>query len=217
MASDKKTNNSNTDDEIAEIMSEIQSLQASMAAPAAAEAVKAPATSRKLGADAVTAEDLSAVNLDSLADELSEFRGANDEPSMEETLAGMKDDEPVSKPSLLDASSVEEEAHHRPQDDVDSLIEAEMAAEAGRGTRHVEAEANFDTGEGLMPEFGSSSAEKNEGSLSMMIAGNMTLKLKYEFGGQEVTLSFSDNALKVTLLDGTEFKIPVGRARLKAA
>ena len=38
----------------------------------------------------------------------------------------------------------------------------------------------------------------------------MTLKLKYECDGQEVSVGFSDNALMVQLADGTEFKIPAG-------
>lgn len=48
-------------------------------------------------------------------------------------------------------------------------------------------------------------------SLTLSLSGSMTLKLKYEFGGQEVTVGFADNCLKVELSDGTEFKIPVAR------
>ncbi|MBL7713999.1 MAG: hypothetical protein JNL01_00940 [Bdellovibrionales bacterium] len=60
--------------------------------------------------------------------------------------------------------------------------------------------------------------ESTDGTLTMSVAGSMQLKLKYEFDGQEVTLSFSDGALKICLIDGTEFKVPVGRARnLRAA
>lgn len=203
------------DDEIAEIMSEIQSLQESMAST---EQAPAPATSRtKAPEAAVAAVAASDDSLDSLADELAEFRGGGDEPSMEETLGSMKDEEaPTGKTGLLDAA-IEDEAHRRPQDDVDTLIEAEMAAEAGRVTRRVEAEADFDSGEGIMPDF-SAQSQKADGTLTMMLSGNMTLKLKYEYGDQEVTVSFAEQALRVQLSDGTEFKIPVGRgARLKAA
>ncbi len=52
---------------------------------------------------------------------------------------------------------------------------------------------------------------KSEGCLSMTLSGQMTLKLKYEFEGQEVTIGFVDQCLKVELSDGTEFKIPVKR------
>jgi hypothetical protein len=51
----------------------------------------------------------------------------------------------------------------------------------------------------------------NDGSLTMTLTGNMTLKLKYEFEGQEVTISFADQALRVQMTDGTEFKVPVSR------
>jgi hypothetical protein len=51
----------------------------------------------------------------------------------------------------------------------------------------------------------------NDGALTMTVTGNMTLKLKYEFEGQEVTISFADQALRVQMTDGTEFKVPVAR------
>jgi len=50
-------------------------------------------------------------------------------------------------------------------------------------------------------------------SLTMSLTGSMTLRLKYEFAGQEVTVGFSDEFLKIELADGTEFKIPVGRQK----
>jgi septal ring-binding cell division protein DamX len=48
------------------------------------------------------------------------------------------------------------------------------------------------------------------GTLSMTLSGSMTLKLNYEFEGQTVTVGFADECLKISLADGTEFKIPVG-------
>lgn len=51
----------------------------------------------------------------------------------------------------------------------------------------------------------------NDGTLSLTLTGNMALKLKYEFEGQEVTISFVDQALRVQMTDGTEFKVPVIR------
>ncbi len=50
-----------------------------------------------------------------------------------------------------------------------------------------------------------------DGALTLQLQGSMTLKLKYEADGQEVTVAFSDGCLKVTLGDGTEFKVPVSR------
>jgi hypothetical protein len=59
------------------------------------------------------------------------------------------------------------------------------------------------------------------GSLSMTLSGSMTLKLSYEYEGQEVSIGFADQYLQISLADGTEFKIPVGsrtaQARKKVA
>ena len=51
----------------------------------------------------------------------------------------------------------------------------------------------------------------SDGTLSLTLTGNMTLKLKYEFEGQDVIISFADQALCVKMSDGTEFKVPVAR------
>ena len=58
---------------------------------------------------------------------------------------------------------------------------------------------------------------QGEGSLSMTLAGSMRLALKYEQNGQEVSIRFEDEFLRIALADGTEFKVPVGRARRSAA
>jgi hypothetical protein len=59
------------------------------------------------------------------------------------------------------------------------------------------------------------------GSLKMTLSGSMTLKLSYEYEGQEVSIGFADQYLQISLADGTEFKIPVGsrtaQARKKVA
>jgi len=52
-------------------------------------------------------------------------------------------------------------------------------------------------------------------SVSLKLTGEMVLRLSYEFEGQEVTIGFSDGALRVELSDGTEFKIPVRRNSLR--
>lgn len=59
--------------------------------------------------------------------------------------------------------------------------------------------------------------DENNGSLTMNLTGNMTLKLNYEVDGQEVSVSFVDHTMKVTLADGTEFKIPLNRKTSKRA
>jgi hypothetical protein len=164
------------------------------------------------------------------ADALGEFRGGGDDASMEETLAAIKEDpSTVSGHSLLD--STQEEPHAEAVTEADSMIEAEMAAEADRLSREVEAEANFDTGEGVAAEVPPTPIRKPasrgvaksipagnaDGALSMVLTGNMTLNLKYEFGGQDVVVQFKDQFLIIQLVDGTEFKIPVGNKKTRAA
>ena len=52
----------------------------------------------------------------------------------------------------------------------------------------------------------------------MTLRGNMTLKLQYELEGQVVSIGFTDQALRVQLADGTEFKIPMrGRSANRRA
>jgi hypothetical protein len=60
------------------------------------------------------------------------------------------------------------------------------------------------------------SKSENAGELNMVISGEMTLKLNYQYAGQTVSIRFVDESLRVELTDGTEFKIPV-RAAKKAA
>jgi hypothetical protein len=47
------------------------------------------------------------------------------------------------------------------------------------------------------------------GELTMNLSGSMSLKLKYQFEGQEVFVSFADGTLLVELADGSEIKIPL--------
>ena len=244
-------------DEIAEIMNEIQSLQQSMAQ---AQAPRAP-----VAAVAAAPAPIPAAEADSGL--LEEFEPTAGEASMEETLGGLTPEKEESKgPSLLEeALAADEEAqvkeahtaledHHN---EVESLIEAEMAAEAGRavaGNSDVQydesTEAALDALDGVSPmdaagdepfeeefsppvrssrkapskpspvsevESSPSAGGASDGALTMTLTGNMTLRLKYEFGGQEVSVKFEDHFLQLTLADGTEFKVPVGRKALKAA
>lgn len=63
--------------------------------------------------------------------------------------------------------------------------------------------------ENRMGNRNESDSFNNSGTLSMTLQGNMTLRLRYEFGGEEVVIAFADSMLHVQLNDGTEFKIPV--------
>lgn len=64
---------------------------------------------------------------------------------------------------------------------------------------------------------GESDSSQGGGTLSMTLTGNMTLVLKYDYEGQEVSIGFRDQALELKLSDGTEFKIPVRKSHLKVA
>jgi hypothetical protein len=96
---------------------------------------------------------------------------------------------------LVDESNMEETlAELKSEDTGSSLLDEPMTEEVEEIT-----------------EKPMSSNTNGDGSLTMTLTGNMTLKLKYEFEGQEVTISFADQALRVQMTDGTEFKVPVSR------
>jgi hypothetical protein len=132
-------------------------------------------------------------------DGMEDFRGSGDDASMEETLGHMKDESTGG--GLLDAAVVSDES-----DETDQVMD--------------EIEEEVSMSDSKREQTGPIGHEQGaEGTLSMTLTGNMVLKLKYEFGGQDVTIGFSEGALRVSLADGTEFKIPVGTQgrKLKAA
>ncbi len=108
------------------------------------------------------------------------------EESMESTLAELKDDPSVK--TLLD-QTLDDQAR-----------------------RQTEPEA-FEPEPFKENPMANNSDPESAPSLTMSLTGSMTLRLKYEFAGQEVTVGFTDEYLKVELADGTEFKIPVGRQK----
>ncbi len=228
-------------DEIADIMNEIESLQQGMAQ------VSKPKATTQSASSPIHAVPDPAPPEDSISNEtLAEFRDEQgaDSASMEETLAGMKSEEEDFGTSLLDGNF--ESESHAP-DDVQAsaeavmrAVEAEAEADALLAAAEMEAdlllaaaEANA-LAEAVALETQASlsnpdSKPKDEpmttgprsvspssadsGCLTLSLQGSMTLKLKYEFEGQEVTLSFNDQFLRVELSDGTEFKIPVARPK----
>ncbi len=56
-----------------------------------------------------------------------------------------------------------------------------------------------------------SASSSSEGALRMTLTGEIQLQLQYEVGGQEVSIGFENDTLKVSLSDGTEFRIPLKR------
>lgn len=178
---------SETKDEIDQIMGEIDVLQQSMAnAPTTAQATQSSAEPEEM-----TIED---------------FRGGADDASMEETLGNLAE-EPASGGMLADA---EEEI---PEPTGDDAIEAELAAALAEQKEETVSVTE------LKPKSRSRSTNPEpasggqEGTLTLSLTGSMTLKLRYECEGQEVTIGFSGDALRVELSDGTEFKVPVNRQK----
>ena len=137
--------------------------------------------------------------------ELREFHGSGDEPSMEETLAELREeDDPAPRGRSLLDEPVDTAAG-------DEVVADDEAGEAGE----MEGEETM-MGSGKRERGGEAS---EDGSLTMSVRGNMTLKLKYECDGQEVMVGVQGDSLWVQLADGTEFKIPVRRAggRMRSA
>lgn len=153
-----------------------------------AEASAPKAEPESVIAEALTASDEPA---DDAGEGVEEFRGGWGDASMEESLEGIRAEESPS------SSILEDEA------EVVKLVEA-AADELAAVDSNKESKM-------------SDTPNPSEGSLTMTLSGSMTLKLKYEFDGQEVAVSFNDGYLKVALADGTEFKIPVRSSGLKAA
>lgn len=146
------------------IMDEIETLQAEMA-----EVQNATDPAPSAPAVEPVAPQASAPEPDPVEEPsgIEDFHAAEEDGSMEETLAGMREEtEPVARPQP--------------------------------------------------------GATGTDGSLTLTVSGALTLKLRYEGGGQDITIGFTEKTLSVTLADGTEFKVPVTRAasrgrRLRAA
>lgn len=136
---------------------------------------------------------------DSEEDMLKDFRGAGDDASMEDTLGATVDEEEGASSGLLAGVT----ASASSDEDGDSGEEAEEAP-AVASVKPIRSASKV-----------ASSSE--QGTLTMSLTGNMVLQLRYEMGEQEVSVSFADDALRVTLSDGTEFKIPSKTASKRRA
>jgi hypothetical protein len=194
-----------------------------------------------LGASAAATSKAAATAEASDEDILKEIQASAhiDDSDMESTLAQLKDDETETRSGILD-EAVEATTASAPEMDsdlVDVLDQAIASADLGvnedNDLRAALTAVGASSSEGGLIEAGEMSMASqtstensgtssgggagsgSDGSLTLTLTGNMTLKLKYEFEGQEVMVSFADQALRVQMSDGTEFKVPV--ARLAAA
>lgn len=205
MGADKKTSKvtpqmaaqveAETQDEIEEIMSEIESLQQGLA-----DAPKSKGSAAKLKAvpaqpaepvfpDTTETPETNDEDLLGAGSGFEEFRGSGEEASLEETLGDMKGEESTGT-SLLDTP-----------DDAPDASEDTAIIEAVEEEEEQEEEvfmSNPSSGDG-------------DSALTLTLNGSMTLRLKYESDGQEVSITFVDNMLQIRLADGTEFKMPMNK------
>ncbi|MFL5812287.1 MAG: hypothetical protein ACJ763_01820 [Bdellovibrionia bacterium] len=195
--------------EMAQVLSSVDTPAAPSAAPTLAQATE---VAKELAA---LAEDVSASVSPNISSGISEEASADDlmkefhasleagevsdlGESMESTLAELKDDPTVK--TLLD-QTFDDQARRQSE-------AAEVPASAPIFVKETPVMSNTSQ----TPQAPQTNDESSP-SLTMSLTGSMTLKLKYEFAGQEVTVGFSDDFLKIELADGTEFKIPVGRQK----
>jgi CheY-like chemotaxis protein len=208
-------------DEIDQIMNEIEELQKGMNPPK--QAAEAPAHLSP-AASAVSSDDA-----------MAEFQAGRGETSMEETLSSLKDDEPAGH-NLIDqaleaeaaAVAAATSAGLSEDEEIEAAIaqaeaEALAAAAAAPEPKAEAVSADLMIEEIQEPVMSRDSQRRSSrvstgpasAEVALTLAGDMNLKVTYEFEGQEVRIGFTDGALQVTLSDGTEFKIPVRRGGLK--
>lgn len=213
-------------DEIDKIMSEIESLQKEMStldvqqqtvasaptpAPTPASVpepvatpVPAPAATPVAAAAPSPAPNPLAPVAPAAEDALSDFRGGSEDAGLEATLGELKGGDDVGMLGQMMAETMAETPQAAPQNATSAISKVEE--EIPQAEKEFFMAAN---------ESDKKSGSGEEGSLTMTLKGSMTLKLKYECGDQEVSIGFVDDALHIGLADGTEFKIPVGRAKAK--
>ncbi|OFZ78936.1 MAG: hypothetical protein A2603_14640 [Bdellovibrionales bacterium RIFOXYD1_FULL_55_31] len=209
---------SDTQDEIDKIMSEIEDLQKELAsadsAPAGTSAADEPhepdlkVIEGGEGGESGESED------EPSADAMGEFHASEGDVSMEETLGDLKEEEPSTGNSLLDQIGTEQ-ATAAEESETNMSLDNVESDNAGDFSSDLETEEEVE--QRPVRTSAPSRAGASEGALTMTLTGNMTLSLKYDFEGEEVIVGFTDHTLKVQLSDGTEFKIPVRRRGLKRA
>jgi hypothetical protein len=228
-------------DEIEQIMSEIELLQKEIgqveaeapAAPAPRQAQPAARPKPTLVKSEGPKVETSIVE----TDPLEEFRASGGgEPSLEDTLADLRDDggsgggvlgalDEETEPEMGDLSSPDidrEEALARAEREVEEAFDddgdAELDSRQLEEIHEEEIENSISTSISEDDPMSHDEDKKTgDGSLSMTLRGNMTLKLQYEIEGQAITIGFTGDAMRVQLADGTEFKIPIRRGARRAA
>jgi hypothetical protein len=61
-----------------------------------------------------------------------------------------------------------------------------------------------------LKEEASTQASSHEGgSLTMSVRGNIAIQLKHETSGQFISVGFNQHSIRISVSDGTEFKVPI--------
>ena len=161
-----------------------------------------PASAKKIEDSAVNDADLG-----DIMNEINELRtGLADAAESRTPLPHLKS---------VPASAADTEADRSAETSTPEVEDDELS---GASLLDLAIEADAETeAEDSMGESVPSVVKSNDpgGSLSLNLAGSTSLKLKYEYEGQEILIGFADQCLKVTLSDGTEFKIPLGRSKAR--
>lgn len=217
-----KAASGDSQDEIDQILNEVEELRKELDATGAPPTV-APTPAPVVASQEPRLEDILEGNQDPLskkadaqasemaeaADELmKEFHSSIEnagehggDGGMEETLASVKPDTSVK--TILDEDDYQETEYAE-----SNVIALHDKVVAQNVPSPISAQPSAIAGTPAAAQAASYGAEP--GCLKMTLSGNMTLKLQYEFAGQEVTISFIDDCLKVETYGGAEFKIPFG-------
>lgn len=214
-------------EEIEKIMNEIDQLEAKMN-PRPPLAEKSPPEEQVTKSNEEVEISKSSENLsnpESLPEDdlMSDFRAnSQEEGGMEETLGMVDEDE--SDMNLQQSRKNHEKKHlglidlamntsEQTPDELPNELPNDLddVTDSTQEKDENENEMNYAKDESEERQMELPKPNNNqEGSLAISLIGNMTLKLKYEYVGKEVLVSFDDQVLKVALTDGSEFKIPLG-------
>jgi hypothetical protein len=143
------------------------------------------------------------VEEDSILKEFSAGAAAEGEPSLEASMAELKDDSVSTGRSLLD-DPVEQEVTKSEESDTE--VSETTSEELSEEEKAVEKEV-----EQLMQDSQLSSSDDLDeiSELTMSVKGKMGFRFEYNDRKESLTLKFSSGELLIVLANGSEFKIPI--------
>ncbi len=201
------------DQEIEEIMSEIQGLRASIAQSQTVPEVN----SGEEASESMTQEaEIQAETIVAAETPVAEAVAPNEVPEeVQEEVPEEKKEEPKGLLDMAIEADQQSETEEFSEDELEEIDEDELEAlmepdaEAQTAPARVAAVAAPRVNSRNNADFDTD----GNPSVEMTLTGNMTLRLKYAFNGQQVSVGFKDQFLEVELSDGTQFRIPVRAAQ----